>query len=281
LESASCSLAPTDARRYDVGDSLIPDRYAFMTILPAADGDVSSNHGAKFYDTNEPVPLKSQLYVDFANHNFFNREWVKDEDDRPLYDLLARGEHERILSRYGCAFFRAFLLGHNTTDFLTYRALPPGINTGNVHLSFEWADQLTVDHHEDGNGIGRNSLDEPTTQSGVSTDEYTLERNPPGPYSPPTYSPNTFWGDTVGMVVECEQQFGFFRSQLDGEYDLTAPQYEIWVRAAEVSGGSSNPSDATGFELGMEDKEGLRAWTDSDSVGGLPRPFDRPASNGR
>jgi dienelactone hydrolase len=278
---AVISLAPTDARLPETGESVVPQGYAYMTVLPAADGDVVPNPGARFYDMNEPAPLKSQLYIDLANHNFFNREWVNDERNRPSADLLPRSECEHILSRYGCALFRAYLLGHHTTGFLTYRAFPPGIDTDNVHLSFEWANQLTVDDHEDGNGIDFNSLPhpsdpgQPTSHSGMSVDEYTLEQSSPNPYSP-----NTFWGKTVGMVVKCEEPGGRFRSQLDREYDLTKPGYEIWIRAAEVSGGGANPSGATGFELGLEDVEGSHVWADSDDVGGLPRPFDRPYAYG-
>ncbi|MEU9700953.1 hypothetical protein [Streptomyces sp. NPDC047981] len=47
------------------------------------------------------------------------------------------------------------------------------------------------------------------------------------------------------------------------------------MRVAEVAEGQL-PSDATGFRLGLEDSAGARAWVDSDSVGGVPRPFDRP-----
>ena len=116
---------------------------------------------------------------------------------------------------------------------------------------------------------------QPTSQSGMSADEYTLEQ-----VSTNLYSPNTFWGNTVGMVVECKEPGGEFRSQLDREYDLTEPGYEIWIRTAEVSDGGANPPDETGFELSLEDVERNRVWADSDDVGGLPRPFDRPYAYG-
>nr|AHZ89322.1 hypothetical protein [uncultured bacterium 'pool 3 contig00022'] len=252
-------------------DTYVPDGYAYMAILPASDGDVSSVPGAKFYDQAVPRPLKSQLYIDFANHNYFNREWIRDEDGRPASAVLSRGVQERILSAYGCALYRAFLLNHDTARFLTYRTLPPGIDHRNVHLSFETDAAMTVDDHEQTNGIARNSLDEPTSQSGgVSADEYRLART-----GASTYTPNTFYGQTKGMVVECREQNGVFRSQLDRDYDLDTPEYEIWIRTAEVSDGGSNSAGHTGFELGLEDRKGNRAWVDSDDVGGVPRPFDQ------
>lgn len=265
---AVISLAPVNHDMFTSAD------YAFMTILPASDGDVSDNGGARFYDIAKPAPFKSQIYIDWANHNYFNREWVKDEDGRTPPAILQRGEHERILSRYGCAFLRTFLMGHDMTRYLTYRVHPPGIETKNVHLSFEWAEQTMVDDHEQPNGIAKNTMDEPTSQSsGMSADEFELWQGAGNPYSS-----NTFWGRTVGMVME-SRQGAVFRSQLDAAYDLRPTReqvYEIWVRVAEVSEGGSNPSGSTGFELGLEDGNGQVAWADSDEVGGVPRPFDNP-----
>jgi len=257
------SLAPTDAG----ASSGAPSGYAFMTILPAGDGDVISNDGAKFYDKAQPYPFKSQLYVHKTNHNFFNRQWPKDDGHGP--PVMPRFEHERILSAYGCAFFRATLLGHNTIRFLTDEMLPSGVATQNIHLSFELEGQVTVDDHEDRNGIGINSLGQPTAQlSGLTADEYTFAQTT----ATTTYN-KTFFGNTIGMVTECLESMGRFRSQLSGNTDLS--DREIWIRAAEVYNGSSVPSNPTGFELGLEDSEGVVGWIDSDSVGGLPRPYDR------
>jgi hypothetical protein len=196
---------------------------------------------------------------------------VADEDGRVPPAVLQRGEHERILSGYGCALFRAFLLSHATTGFLTYREHPPGVDTRNVHLSFEWSKQFTVDDHEQPGGIAQNTLGQATSQSaGLSAAEFDFRRSAPG--SHPT---NSFWGRTSGMVVESKSG-GEFRSPLDKAQDLSGPNHEIWVRVAEVSGGGANPAGATGFVMGLEDRRGQRAWADSDNVGGVPRPFDQP-----
>lgn len=265
---AVISLAPVNH------DTYTPDGYAFMTILPANDGDVSDNGGARFYDITKPMPFKSQIYIDWANHNYFNREWVKDEDGRTPPAILQRGEHERILSRYGCAFLRTFLMGHGLTPYLTYNTHPLGIDTSNVHLSFEWADQTMVDDHEQPNDIVKNTMDEPTSQSsGMSADEFELWQGAGSPY--PT---NTFWGRTTGMVIE-SREGAVFRSQLNMAYDLqptSEKTHEIWVRVAEVSEGGVNPPGNTGFELGLENDSGQVAWANSDEVGGVPRPFDNP-----
>ncbi|CAN5553355.1 hypothetical protein BH24GEM3_BH24GEM3_10950 [soil metagenome] len=260
------SLAPTDAG----ASTGAPRGYAFMTILPAGDGDVSNNDGAKFYDGAEPGPFKCQLYVHHTNHNFFNRQWLEDESLGP--PVMSRHEHERVLSVYRCAFFRAALLDHGTTGFLSGHLLPPGSFPQNVHLSFEWREQLTVDHHEDGNGIGINSLGEPTAQSGgLSADEYPFIRSAAGAFN------NTFFGNTIGMVTQSREVGGTFRSQLRRPTDLR--NREVWIRAAEVYNGSSVPAGAAGFDLGLEDANGVVVWVDSSGVGGLPRPYDRRADD--
>src|SRR5262249_22871632 len=69
------SLAPTDAG----ATSGRPNGFAYLAILPAADGDVIDNDGAKFFDQATPSPFRSQIYVHSANHNFFNRNWPLDE----------------------------------------------------------------------------------------------------------------------------------------------------------------------------------------------------------
>ncbi len=257
------SLAPVDAG----ATSGPPQGYAFMTILPAADGDVIDNDGAKFYDTTQPGTFKSQFYVYYANHNFFNRQWTNDDTNGGL-PIMTRDAHERILSAYGCAFFRAVLLGHNTTGFLSGKMLPSGVATGNVHLSFESSGHLTVDNHEDGNSIGLNSLGHPTAQlGGLSADEYPFKQAAPGRFN------DTFFGKTIGMVAQSKAIAGTFRSQLSVPTNLAGR--EVWIRVAEVYNGSTIPPGSTGFQLGLEDKHGTVVWVDSDEVGGLPRPYAR------
>ena len=150
---AVISLAPTEFGAH----SGKPVGYAFMTILPAADGDVRRNDGAKYYDRAQPAGYKSQVYVHHANHNFFNRQWLNDDTLGGL-PLMPRTDHERVLSAYGCAFYRNGLLGHATDGALFDRELPAGVQTHNVHLSFEFPETFTIDHHEDGMDLQRIQL---------------------------------------------------------------------------------------------------------------------------
>ena len=252
------SLAPTDWGATQ--DAL--EGCEFLTLLPAADGDVFENDGAKYYDRCRPLAFKSQLYVHNACHNFFNRRWLENDNGGNL-PTMTRAAHERVLLTYGCAFFRSVLAGHDTLGFLVGTELPPATLTFLVHLSFKWSAALTVDDHEQGNTLAKNSLGQPTTQSGLVADEYRMSQ------AANQYN-GSFYGDSFGMVAEPGKPSGTFRSQLDPPVTLTGK--EIWIRVAEVVTGEPPPTP-TGFQLGIELTDGVVEWVDSEEVGGVPRPF--------
>ncbi|WP_280310840.1 hypothetical protein [Nocardia abscessus] len=259
---AGLALAPTNFRYWSGMPTIAPSGYAFMTLLPAADGDVVDNNGAQFYDRAKPDPFKCQLYIHSTNHNFFNRQWALDDGVTPV---LCRGSHERFLDVYGCALFRSQLLGHGTDAYLTGNLKPEGIPTGVVYLAYEQDDQVTVDNHEDGNGIAKNSLGLSTSQTALSAKEYPFDQVGSAFNS-------SFFGLTVGMVVQPDRTGAVFRTEIDYA-DVT--DREVWLRVADVATGSV-PAGSAGFELGLEDGSGVIGWIDSDAVGGVPRPFDRP-----
>ena len=257
---AVLSLAPTDWG----ATSGPPTGYEFLTLLPAADGDVWSNDGAKYYDRCRPSSFKSQLYVHNACHNFFNRRWLNNDNGGSL-PTMPRPDHERVLATYGCAFFRNVLAGHDTIGFLVGTELPPATQTSLVHLAFKWNRATTVDDYEQPNTIAVNSLNQPNSQMGISADEYGMSQTAPNQFN------HSFYGDSIGMVAVPRQANGTFRSQLTGPTNLAGK--EIWVRVADVFDGTF-PAAATGFELGLELHSGSVTWVDSDDVGGLSLPFD-------
>ena len=264
------ALAPTEGG----ATGKTPKNYSFMTILPASDGDVWPNDGAIFYDRALPSPIKSQLFVHLTNHQFYNRQWLDDDSlwaaAAPTAPVISRHDHERILTAYGCAFYRATLLGHATIPYLSGKQLPAGVATQVVHLSFEQAEAFTVDKHEDANGIGQNALGAPTQQlGGLSADEFNF-RQGGGSYN------GSFYGDSVGMVARAGGNGRTFVQDLAGGRDLT--NREVWIRVAEVFEGRPNNAAATGFQLGLRDVNGTESWVDSDDAGGLPRPFPRNTS---
>jgi hypothetical protein len=265
------ALAPTNFRYWAGMPTIQPKGHAFMTILPAGDGDVRDNNGAQFYDQATPGPFKSQLYVHYKNHNFFNRQWLDDDSlwTPPQPAVSTRAEHERVLTTYGCALYRATLLGHSTTSYLAGDVLPAGVLTQNVFRAFAGEKALTVDNFDDGNTIAKNSLGLPNTQTGgFNADEFTFDR----PTAGGTFN-SSFYGLTTGMVANPKQSGGIFRSQLKTPLDMT--KREVWVRCAEVTDGNTIAPAPTGFQLGLEDAGGGRAWVDCDDVGSLPRPYPR------
>ena len=149
-------------------------------------------------------------------------------------------------------FFRAVLLGHPTTGFLEGTMRPVGVLTDKVHLSFKKNAQVTIDDHEDANGIARNSIAAPTTQSGgLTANEYPFAQGAAGRFN------DSFFGNTVGMVAKSEGKLGTFRSTFDKRRDLRKRQ--IWIRVAEVYNGTTVPPNATGFLLELEDDKGAIA----------------------
>jgi len=260
------ALAPTDFRGSITGTDVNPKNFDFMTILPAGDGDVWQNNGARFYDRCAPVRFKSQLYVHHANHNFFNRQWLLDEGVGPA--RMVRIEHEEILSVYSCAFFRNVLLSDNSVmPFITSHSLPFGARTNNVHISIQLKKSTTVDNHEQAGGIGTNTMGEPTSQNSLSANEFAFKQNSSSSFN------NSFFGNTIGMVIKYEKQNATFVSNLKPIQNLK--DKEVWIRTAEVFSGS--PHINTGFQLGLTDSAGTTVWVDSNSVGGIPDPYPHPS----
>jgi hypothetical protein len=242
-----------------------PKGYAFMTFLPAADGDVVDNNGAQFYDQAEPNGFRNQLYIDYANHNYFNNAWLNDDTSGGL-PVMSRAEHEHMLSAYGCAFFRNQLLGHATTGYLSGTVTPAGVSHQNVHLAYE-ASKVLIDNY-DGHPDNIDSMGQPNTSLGGLVAHGFQFHQGGGSYN------HSFFGETGGLVAGQDGTGGEWRSAFDQPRDLSA--HEIWVRAAEVYT-DMVPPNPSGFSVGLEDGKGTVSWVDVNDVGGLPRPFDRKA----
>jgi dienelactone hydrolase len=265
---AVLSLAPVASD----ASSNRPNGYPFMVILPAADGDLIENPGARLYDLAAPDRVKIQLYVHHANHNYFNRQWTND-DAKGLLPIMDRYEHERILSAYGCALFRHALVNEgDMRNYLEGRWLPSGVANHNVHLSFSVRDAIRIVDDFDAHPITQNREQQPTAQlGGLFAERYAFRQTSPGPAWPMSFN-WSFFGETVGAVARCREGEGSFREQLRAVIDLN--RAEVRVRAAEVFN-SNIPPQGTGFRVGVEDTAGVIAWVDANGVGGLPRPFDR------
>jgi peptidoglycan hydrolase-like protein with peptidoglycan-binding domain len=259
------SLAPTN----EGASSGDPQGYTFMTMLPAADGDVTPNYGAMFYDQATPSPFKTQLYVHEANHNFFNREWVN-PDLHSGAGPLTRAEHERLLSVYGSAFFREVFFTHGFRNVLLGKEIPPAARTGKVHVSGEVNNPAaTIDDYES-HGVTVNNLGQTVTLTGFSTaNDFPFSQSP-------TAFNTSFFGNTTGLVLRRSSATNKVRSPLSAPTDLTGK--EVWLRVAEVYAGTI-ARGRTGFRIGLEDSRGRIVFVDSNAAGTVPRPFDRKADD--
>ncbi|HMK29715.1 MAG TPA: hypothetical protein VK473_08540, partial [Terriglobales bacterium] len=260
---AVLSLAPVNSG----ANSGKPHGYAFMTFLPAADGDVVDNNGAQFYDQAPPDPFKTQLYIDHANHNYFNRQWLNDDTGGGL-PIMARPDHENILSAYGCAFFRNALRGDPTFGYLDNLLLPANVQNQNIHMSYDVAGARIIDNYE-GHPITVDNEGQATAQLGGLTAKDFPFAQVGGAFN------TSFFGNTTGSVCIAKETVGDFREPLSTPVDLR--HSEVRVRAAEVYQAPNIPPNPTGFRVGVEDINGTIAWVDVNDVGGLSRPFGRRA----
>ncbi len=271
--SGIISLAPTDNRLVLTAPNDIP----LMVILPAADGDVRSNDGAKFYDRHRPADFKTQLYIHRANHNYFNTEWIKDDTQNPppilfpLASVLLIFDHMQFILNYGGAFFRKTLLNqHKWINILLGRQKPPGVNFSELHISAEKSPTLLVDDYEVGN-ITINSLTGSNkANAAFGGKNHDLKLNSTTIAS--AGISNSFYGDTKGMIAQTTASTQEMSIDLVKEKDLRGK--EIWLRAAELFM-MPIPSTSSEFFLGLKDSSGQTSYISVNQIGGLPHPFWR------
>ena len=131
----------------------------------------------QFYDQAQPDLTKTQLYIYYANHNYFNRQWLNDDTGGGL-PIMSRPDHERILSTYGCAFFRHTVRGDATGEYLIGTVLPLGVQNQNIHLSYYVVGVRVVDNYE-GHPITIDSEAQPTAQiDGLVARDFPSPRSP-------------------------------------------------------------------------------------------------------
>ena len=121
-----------------------------MAILPASDGDVVDNNGAQFYDAADPGRSSASSTLTTRTTTSSTGSGSTTRRRRPADHVPARSR--TILSAYGCAFFRAVLLGHPTVGFLDgTHATARRPRQTRCTCSFKGGAD-PVDDHEDGNG---------------------------------------------------------------------------------------------------------------------------------
>lgn len=253
------SLAPSQEAG-DAEDGELPEEqylprgYDFMTILPHCDEDVFRLNGAIFYDNAKPKHFKCQLFVCNTAHNPFHTGKSNPQFGGPY---ISERDHQRILSTYCSAFFRAVLRREDTLPYLTGHMIPKNVPADKIHLSFEFEDSLTIDNYEENNTIELNSLNLPN-QHNIPVDEHLLK------YDNSEFPDSTFVGYSTAMVIELQP--GVFQWKLPDNTDISGK--EVWIRVAEAT----NQTGQINIDLGLQDDTGEKAWIESDEI--LPIPKD-------
>lgn len=261
------SIAPTDiGKQFLKGPSL-------LMILPAADGDVVKNEGARIYDravgTNGGKWFKSQQYVYGANHNFFNREWSFDDGSGP--DRIGRSDQEQMLSAWGTALEADTLLGEDWQAVLAGDEVVQGLGSTTVLASYQHELATGIDTYQDGNSVSRNSLGFSVSSQGFSTfSEVSL--------SGTVFAAITTWRqDTTGLLAEWKTGGKpEFVSQLNA---TNAEAFEfLSFRASQTFiGGNFTGRTYGDLIIGLNDAGGVRTQVPLSGVGPIPFPYENPS----
>lgn len=286
------SLAPTDGHRFVHSD--IP----LLMVLPAADGDVFTNSGAKIYDRaprgSDDSWFKSQMYIYGAIHNYFNQEWLENDWDvvdascgtafpHPLCGLphppnqLGRGSHETMLRAWTRTFFELTLKGSATyVPAFSGDGRLSGIPADRAFPSYHPSGALTVDDHEQSpDNPNRNTLADTVTETGgVSTfDEFQFTQTGTDRFN------DSFFHETDGLIIQWEPENPRFESEIPpGFGDVTRFRF-LSFRVTQPVDRTNDPAEVMNFMVGLEDRLGARHDVEITSVGVIPFPYEHPGGD--
>lgn len=264
--SGVIALAPSDFLGYALQQTPL------LVILPAADGDLEDNEGARVYDRasdgGAPGWFRSQQYIYGANHNFFNAQWGYDDSltiPGTMGPALTRGEQEEILKQMARGFFDLTLHGDREHErFLsgdaTLSPLPP-----NIYTSYSRYGELVVDDFEN-NDLATNTLGRLLVHGGFY---YLNEESFVGPGGGYNMS---FYHDTRGMLAVWRTPDAYFTEEVFK--DVSAYPYlslRVTQTADPVNQAYGPLSTSVGIELGSS---GVRGRISSTEVGPVPYPYD-------
>lgn len=260
------SLAPVDTYRV-----VLSDRPLLM-IVPAADGDVSDNSGARTYDraTGGRTWFKSQMYIHGANHNFFNREWLNDDINGQGPSRLTRGEQEVMLRAWMRGWFDLTLKGEAAhLALFDGGGVVPHVKNAAVFPSFQHGDAFTLDDFEQFPvDAAKNSRGGTVANAGFTSFAEHPFRRTTGAFN------TTFFHDTQGLVGVWKGATGAVRSDVPPpDADVSRFPF-VAVRATTVL--DANNTAPAAFKLGLEDTGTRRAEVPSPLVGRLPLAYAHP-----
>lgn len=258
---AVLSLAPTD------GHGFVQDRAPLLMVLPAADGDVSDNSGARIYDRARPGSLgdwfKSQFYIYGASHNQFNREWRFSDGSGAA--LMSRADQETLLRAWARTYFDHWL-NHGTgyRPIFAGDAVITGLRNDKVYTSYQQLAALNMDDHEDAATLV-NTLGGSLTQTFVLFNQFPF-RQGGGAYN------GTFFHDTKGLVATWNRPSSQYTSDLPAALQDVSHFKFLSFRVTEIND-PLNPVAPMSFRVGIRDPARTNQVATS-LIGEIPYPYD-------
>lgn len=289
---AVLSLAPTDFH------GLVHDDLPLLMVLPAADGDVWTNAGAKIYDRAprgaDEEWFKSQMYAYGAVHNLFNREWLKNDWDQiadwcaagfshtfcgatPPPNQLGRPAHEGLLRAWARGFFGLTLL--NEAGFLPAFSGDGAFAVGasdRVFPSYVTSDALTVDDYEQSpDDVTENSLSGVVTPTaGFSVlDEFDFTQTSADRFD------DAFFHETDGLVAQWPETGPSFTSDIPvAQQNVSRFEY-LSLRVTQPAVRANSAAEVMDFSVGLLDASGNRVDVEVTVAGVIPFPYTHPGGN--
>jgi len=166
------ALAPTDFHNASVPGTEL------AVLLPGCDGDVFDLQGMQIYDSslvfNDGAQRSQVLFVG-ANHNYFNTEWLSDDNNGfacPVSENVGRPAQMGMLEATLGSWFRSTLMGAPLEPFMTADADPPSSMDAwsGVDLDLRWSysssSRLQLDDFDGANAPDTNAFGEANTFTG-------------------------------------------------------------------------------------------------------------------
>jgi pimeloyl-ACP methyl ester carboxylesterase len=264
------AVAPTSWRQKD--DFTRPDSLkidaSLLTLLGAADGDVSDNGGMTYYDVAAPNSgtdsnwFKAQQYIHGANHNFFNSEWhdLYHSNSVPYpggdngigngENRLSRKRQEQYLVTITRTFLAALFDSNAVArEALSGNALITGLEDMVVASSFQTAHPKQSLSGAKASGSGK-----------ISLHTFTA--------SPNAYN-RTFFHETSGYVATWEGAPAAFNLPVTSGSDAK----QVTFRAAQIWDSRNEAGRSVDLDVELIDESGKTVQAASDWAGSRILPW--------
>lgn len=286
------SIAPTDFL------GIVEGSVPYLVVYGSADNDVSTGHPFRLYD--RATRLKSAVFIEGANHNFFstNFDWVADPDSTDAR-LIPAAQHVALARAYCLGWLEMNVRGqHDHLPLFDRNGRPAAVAGPAIFHQFRQADtqRAVVDDYSQGafdpaaphgpqlaTRAERNTLGGAVAVAGLVT--------PVGLSNPRTEASlrrrdlANFFHDTFGAMVAWDVAGGNLTTTF-GAGDVSGFRV-VSFRVAQRFNVPRNPNPA-GLGAGavrdltvrLTDSSGHNAQVRAGTVATIPFPWKRPAGEG-